>query len=95
MRAMGSLFGLLLLSGCSKPLTGGDCNALLQRYVALLAASDRPETSTSERLHMQEQAKQKSAQDPEFAHCNKSVSRAQFDCAMVAPSTDEFERCLM
>jgi hypothetical protein len=65
------------------------------RYVLLLAASDRPETSSAERTHMQELAKAKARRDPEFGKCGKSVSRAQFDCAMVAPSTDDFERCLM
>jgi hypothetical protein len=44
---------------------------------------------------MLELAKEKAAQDPEFARCGKSISRSQFDCAMVAPSTDDFERCLM
>jgi hypothetical protein len=83
------------LTGCGKPLAKSDCEALLLRYVTLLAASDRPETSTTERFHMQELAKQKAAADPELGTCGKSVSRSQFDCAMIAPSTDAFERCLM
>ncbi|HEY5960653.1 MAG TPA: hypothetical protein VIV60_29065 [Polyangiaceae bacterium] len=81
--------------GCGKPLTRADCDALLQRYVSLLAASDRPETNSTERAHMQELAKEKAARDPEFGRCSRSVSRTQFDCAMLAPSTDDFERCLM
>jgi len=89
------VFGFLPCYGCSKPLVGHECESLLSRYVALLAASDRPETSSAERAHMLEAAKEKAALDPEFNNCRKSVSRAQFDCAMVAPSTDEFERCLM
>lgn len=89
------MIGIFPLVGCGKPLSGADCEALLVRYVALLAASDRPETTTSERAHMQEQARLKATRDPEFAKCGKSVSRAQYECAMVAPSTDDFERCLM
>jgi hypothetical protein len=82
-------------AGCGKPLTRADCEALLQHYVALLAASDRPETNSTERGHMQELAKEKAARDPEFGKCGQSLSRAQFRCAMAAPSTDDFERCLM
>lgn len=94
-RVTPAILGFSLLSGCAKPLSTGECESLLTRYVSLLAASDRPETTSAERAHMQELAKQKAARDPEFGKCGKSVSRAQFDCAMVAPSTDEFERCLM
>jgi hypothetical protein len=95
LRATLILLGVLLSCGCSKPLSSNECESLLMRYVALLAASDRPETSSAERAHMLEMAKQKAARDPQFGRCGKSVSRAQFDCAMVAPSTDDFERCLM
>lgn len=87
--------GLLLPPACGKPLSPADCEALLLRYVSVLAASDRPETTAAERLHMQEKAREKASIDPEFGKCSKSVTRAQFDCAMIAPSTDEFERCLM
>jgi hypothetical protein len=87
--------GLLLPSACGKSLSPADCEALLLRYVSLLAASDRPETTAAERLHMQEEAREKASLDPEFGTCAKSVTRAQFDCAMIAPSTDDFERCLM
>jgi hypothetical protein len=90
-----TLVGGLLINACGKPLAKPECEALLLRYVTLLAASDRPETSSAERAHMLEKAKEKAAGDPEMARCGSSVSRAQFNCAMVAPSTDEFERCLM
>ncbi len=95
LRATQLFLAAFLAAGCAKPLSGNECESLLMRYVTLLAASDRPETSSAERTHMLELAKQKAAQDHEFIKCGKSVSRAQFDCAMVAPSTDEFERCLM
>jgi hypothetical protein len=89
-------FALILsLSSCSKPLTKPDCEQLLLRYVELLAASDRPDSTALEKLRFKQQAREKSARDPEFAQCNRTVSRRQFECAMVAPSTDEFERCLM
>jgi hypothetical protein len=94
-RATVILMGVLPMAGCGRPLAETECEALLLRYVSLLAVSDRPDSSATERVHMQDLAKQKAALDPQFGKCGKSVSRAQFNCAMVAPSTDEFERCLM
>lgn len=89
---LGLLYGL---SACGKPLTQPDCEQLLLRYVELLAVSDRPDSTALERLRFKLQAQEKAANDPQFAHCGRTVSRKQFECAMVAPSTDEFERCLM
>lgn len=90
--ALGLLIGT---TACSKPLNRSNCEELLIHYVDLLAASDRPETSSLERLHFRQEAKRRAAQDPEFAQCNKSVSRRQFECAVAAQNTDDFERCLM
>jgi hypothetical protein len=84
-----------LLTSCSKPLTAPECEALLLRYVDLLANSDRPDATALERLTFKQQAREKAARDPEFAQCKKTVSRRAFECAMIAPSTDDFERCLM
>jgi hypothetical protein len=84
-----------LFAGCGKPLTPPECEALLLRYVDLLANSDRPDATALERLTFKQQAREKAARDPEFARCNKTVSRGAFECAMVASSTDDFERCLM
>jgi hypothetical protein len=84
-----------LLTGCSKPLTAEECSQLLDRYVTLLAISDRPETSGEERNHMRQQAREMSKRDPSFGKCGKQVPRRKFDCAMKAPNTDLFEQCLM
>jgi hypothetical protein len=46
-------------------------------------------------MHFKQQAREKAARDPEFSRCDRTVSRKQFECAMVASSTDDFERCLM
>lgn len=84
-----------MVSACGKPLDRSNCEALLIHYVDLLSASDRPETSALERLHFRQEAKRRAAQDPEFAQCSKSINRRQFDCAVAAQNTDDFERCLM
>jgi hypothetical protein len=84
-----------VLPSCGRSLAKPECEALLLRYVELLANSDRPDASSLDRLRFKQQAREKAAQDPEFAQCHKTVSRTQFDCAMIAPATDDFERCLM
>lgn len=93
--ARGALVGLLLTSGCGKTLTPEECSQLLDRYVVLLATSDRPDATAEQRNHMRQLAKELSRRDPHFGRCGKQVSRSKFDCAMSAPNTDLFEQCLM
>jgi hypothetical protein len=84
-----------LLAGCGKPLSADECSQLLDRYVTLLAISDRPETTAEQRNHMHQQARELSKRDPNFGKCGKEVPRRKFECAMKAPNTDLFEQCLM
>jgi len=81
--------------GCSQRLAPSDCDALLARYVLLLAQSDRPETSSMQRFRMQQRAREMASRDPRFGNCGATISRSEFECAMSAPSTDAFEQCLM
>lgn len=81
--------------GCGKPLSADECSQLLDRYVVLLAQSDRPEASAEERNHMRQRAKELAKRDPQFGKCSKHISRTKFECAMNAPNTDLFEQCLM
>jgi hypothetical protein len=80
---------------CGKPLSGDECSQLLDKYVVLLATSDRPEASGEERNHMRQRAKELSKRDPQFGKCSQHVSRRKFECAMNAPNTDLFEQCLL
>jgi len=84
-----------LLAGCGKPLNADECSQLLDRYVTLLAISDRPETTAEQRSQMHQQARELSKRDPNFGKCGKQVPRRKFECAMKAPNTDVFEQCLM
>jgi len=90
-----ALLGSLLTLGCGKALTPDECSQLLDRYVVLLAVSDRPDATAEQRNHMRQRAKELSRRDPQFGKCSKQISRRKFDCAMIAPNTDLFEQCLM
>ncbi|MFZ5891736.1 MAG: hypothetical protein ACOY0T_11835 [Myxococcota bacterium] len=92
----GALLILLGLStGCSEPLSHEECETLLDRYVSLLAASDRPNTSDAELLRLKTQAREKARHDPAFLRCGREVSRSQFQCAMKAENADRLEQCLL
>lgn len=90
-----SLFCLSSLTGCSEPLSAEECNALLDHYVTLLAASDRPGTNDTELVRLRAQAREKAARDPAFRRCAKEVARSKFECAMQASNADVVEQCLL
>jgi hypothetical protein len=81
--------------GCSEPLSSEECSALLDHYVTLLAASDRPGSNDTEVLRLRAQAREKAARDPAFRRCSREVSRSKFECAIKADSADHLEQCLL
>lgn len=97
MRAARSLpiVALTLLGGCQKSLTQEECYSLLDKYVELLVATDRPNTSPPDRLRLKNEARAKANRDPAFAECSDRVSRAEFECAMQASNPDGLEQCLL
>ena len=86
---------LAVLAGCREPLAGEECERLLDRYVTLLASSDRAGTTEAELLKLKAEARQKAARDPAFRACSERVSRRQFECAMRADHVDRLEQCLL
>lgn len=86
---------VLLQAGCSKPLSPQECNALLDRYVDMLARSRTPDASVEDILELQARARREAASDREFSRCATKVSRSQFECAMSAPDVDKLEQCLL
>lgn len=85
----------LLLAGCSKRLEAGECEALLDHYVELLLREDRPKSSASEVMRLQQEARRKAQRDPAFGECRARVSRRSFDCAMQAQDANRLEQCLL
>ena len=69
--------------------------ALLDHYVELLVASDRPGTNAAELQKLQQQARDKAKEDPEFAACTERVSRRELECALSASNADLLEQCLL
>lgn len=92
--ALGAL-GSNFVTACGKAPSTEECDALLDHYVELLVNSDRKGTNAGELHKLQLQARQKAAQDPEFAACSQRVSRRAYDCAMNASNADVLEQCLL
>ena len=86
--------------GCAKKASHEECEAILDRYLDLSMAPN-PEVA---RLPPQQVESVISAQkaarrsDPSFvqarARCEAEVSRTQVDCAMKAPTANDWEACL-
>jgi hypothetical protein len=85
----------LATASCGQPPNAAECAALLDRYVSLLATSDRPTISETELIRLRQEARELSSQNPAFRDCPSRVSRRQLDCALSAPNADRFEQCLL
>lgn len=85
----------LVTASCGEPPNAAECVALLDRYVSLLATSDRPTISETELIRLRQEARELSAKNPAFRDCPARISRRQLDCALSAPNADRFEQCLL
>lgn len=95
MLRLSTLSLILACAACEERATAEQCEALLDRYTELLAASEGRQTSAEELLRLQREARLRAAADPEFSRCTEEVSKREIECAMRAPTADEIERCLL
>ena len=93
--ALWALGASVSLASCGRSPTPTECDALLDRYVEKLVASDRPGTSAAEVVELQRKAREKAKDDPAFKDCHSAVSRKKFECAMQAETVDRMEICLL
>jgi hypothetical protein len=90
----------LATSGCSRKVSGSDCAALLDHFVALQVAED-PKTKdlTGSALDSAKIAKVQAMQsDPDVQQVEKAcvveVSRAEYDCASKATTSKAWNACI-
>jgi hypothetical protein len=100
--AVSSALGVLFLfgSGCSKKPTPDECEALLDRYLDLSMTPD-PELSRMppqqvESVVSTKKAERKSnrAYQQARTRCQAEVSRDELECAMKAPTANDWEACV-
>jgi hypothetical protein len=87
----------LVLAGCRRgaPVTGEECDRLLDRYVELLLRQDDPKVGAAEINRHQVETRIRATSNGPFLRCRREVSREQMDCALAAYNPDEIERCMV
>jgi hypothetical protein len=87
--------GLLVLTGGCKPkVTPAQCDQLLERYASLVVTERFPDAGADRIREEHAREKAEARGDDAFKNCSSEVSRAEFECAMRAPTADAFEKCL-
>ena len=84
----------LLASSCKPKITPAQCDALVDRYARLVVTEKRPDAGPEAIKVEQERERSEARGDDAFKNCTSEVSRAEFDCAMSAPTADALEKCL-
>ncbi len=92
--------GVLALSACSKKADDAGCRAMLDRYLELSMTAD-PELARLSPTQAEDLATAKKLErraDPAYKaalrRCKSEVSRRELDCAMAAPTANDWEACL-
>jgi hypothetical protein len=90
----------LALTGCSKKVTPDECEAMLDRYLDLSMAPD-PELARMPQQQVEGVISARKAErrsDHAYlqarARCAAEVSRAELECAMKAPTANDWEACI-
>jgi hypothetical protein len=86
--------GIAALSACKPKITPVQCDALVDRYAQLVVTEKLPDAGPGTIKAEQERERGEARGDDAFKNCTSEVSRAEFDCAMRAPTADALEKCL-
>ena len=85
---------LAALPSCKPKVTQAQCDALVDRYAQLVVTEKLPDAGPEIIKAEQERERGEARGDDSFKNCTSEVSRAEFDCAMRAPTADALEKCL-
>jgi hypothetical protein len=85
---------LVALPSCKPKVTPAQCDTLVDRYAQLVVTEKLPDAGPATIKSEQERERGEARGDDAFKNCTSEVSRAEFDCAMRAPTADALEKCL-
>ena len=99
--ALSSLAAFVIFcTGCAKKPTPDECDAILDRYLELSMAPG-PELSRMPPQQVESFISTRKAErrggkayEQARARCQAEVSRAELECAMTAPTANDWEACL-
>ncbi len=83
-----------LAPACKPKITAAQCDAVVDRYAQLVVTEKLPDAGPETIKAEQERERGEARGDDAFKNCTSEVSRAEFDCAMRAPTADALEKCL-
>jgi len=89
-----------LTTGCSKKPTAEECGQMLDRYVDMTAGQDPAFAGLSEARAAELRAVKRAQKHLEASYtdalgqCLLEVSRAELECAMKAPTPNDWEACI-
>jgi hypothetical protein len=82
------------LPACKPKITPAQCETLVDRYAQLVVTEKLPDAGPQTIKAEQDRERGEARGDDAFKNCTSEVSRAEFDCAMHAPTADTLEKCL-
>jgi hypothetical protein len=88
------------LVSCRARPTAGECEAMLDRYLDMTIAADPtiapmpPAQSEIARAMKKANKRSEEAYRRVAVQCQKEVSRGELDCAMKAPTPNDWEACI-
>jgi len=83
-----------IFTGCRPKASPAECEQLLDRYATLVVSSQDADASATDIEAERQREKREARGDDAFKNCSSEVSRAEFECAMRATSTDALEKCI-
>jgi hypothetical protein len=87
-------------TACSRKPTAEECGQMLDRYVDMAAGQDPAFNGLSEdradRLRAVKRAQKRleASYTDALGQCQREVSRAELECAMKAPTPNDWEACI-
>lgn len=89
-----------LVFGCSKKVSPSECETMLDRYLDLSMTPPRelshlpPKQAESVISDQKDERRSTPSYATTRARCEREVTREEFDCAMHAPTANDWEACL-
>jgi hypothetical protein len=83
-----------IFTACRPKASPAECEELLDRYATLVVSSQGADASAADIEVERQREKREARGDDAFKNCSSEVSRAEFECAMHATSTDALEKCI-
>jgi hypothetical protein len=85
---------LVAASACKKKVSASQCDELVDKF-ATLVVRERIKDATPEMIKAeQEREKSEAKNDDSFRNCTSEVSIEDYTCAMKAPTSEAFLKCL-